>query len=49
MTRAARRRVQDEFSIGAVARRHLELFESLVEGRLRRVGGAKRNPPNVSR
>lgn len=38
MTRAARRRVQDEFSIGAVARRHLELFETLggaEDGRLR--------------
>jgi glycosyltransferase involved in cell wall biosynthesis len=33
MTRAARRRVQDEFSIAAVARRHMELFRSLVEGR----------------
>jgi glycosyltransferase involved in cell wall biosynthesis len=30
MTRAARRRVQDEFSIAAVARKHLELFRTLV-------------------
>ena len=30
MSRAARRRVQDEFSIQAVARRHLELFRTLV-------------------
>jgi len=30
MTRAARRRVADEFSVGAVARRHLELFRALV-------------------
>lgn len=30
MTRAARRRVQDEFSIQAVARRHLDLFERLI-------------------
>lgn len=35
MTRAARRRVIDEFSIGAVARRHLELFRGLVESRAR--------------
>lgn len=32
MSRAARRWVQDEFSIQAVARRHLELFEALVGG-----------------
>lgn len=31
MGRAARRRVQDEFSIQAVARRHLELFGTLLE------------------
>jgi glycosyltransferase involved in cell wall biosynthesis len=30
MTRAARRRVQDEFSIAAVARKHLELFGTLT-------------------
>ena len=35
MTRAARRRVIDEFSIGAMARRHLELFRGLVEARAR--------------
>ena len=30
MTRAARRRVQDEFSIQSVARKHLELFHKLI-------------------
>lgn len=30
MTRSARRRVQEEFSITAVARRHMELFRSLI-------------------
>lgn len=32
MTRAARRRVQDEFSIRSVAKKHLELFQSLTGG-----------------
>jgi glycosyltransferase involved in cell wall biosynthesis len=31
MSQAARRRVQDEFSIQAVARKHLELFERLIQ------------------
>ena len=30
MSREARRRIQNEFSIGAVARRHLELFRALL-------------------
>jgi glycosyltransferase involved in cell wall biosynthesis len=30
MSRAARKRVQDEFSIRSVARKHLELFRTLV-------------------
>jgi glycosyltransferase involved in cell wall biosynthesis len=33
MSRAARRRVQDEFSIQVVARRHLELFRTLLAAR----------------
>jgi glycosyltransferase involved in cell wall biosynthesis len=33
MGRAARRRVQDEYSIRAVARQHLDLFRTLVEER----------------
>jgi glycosyltransferase involved in cell wall biosynthesis len=33
MSRTARRRVQDEFSIRAVARKHLELFRKLVSER----------------
>lgn len=33
MSRAARSRVQQEFSIAAVAREHLKLFETLVENR----------------
>ena len=33
MGRTARRRVRDEFSIRAVARRHLDLFETLVRAR----------------
>jgi glycosyltransferase involved in cell wall biosynthesis len=33
MSRAARRRVQDEYSIHAVARKHLDLFRTLVEAR----------------
>jgi glycosyltransferase involved in cell wall biosynthesis len=33
MSRAARRRVQDEFSIAAVARKHLELFRRLMRKR----------------
>ena len=37
MSRAARSRVQQEFSIAAVARKHLELFRMLIEGR--RAGG----------
>lgn len=35
MGEAARRRVQDEFSIAAVARRHLALFEELIAARRR--------------
>jgi glycosyltransferase involved in cell wall biosynthesis len=30
MSRAARKRVIDEFSIGAMARRHLDLFQKLI-------------------
>jgi glycosyltransferase involved in cell wall biosynthesis len=33
MSRAARGRVQQEFSIAAVARKHLDLFRTLIEGR----------------
>ncbi len=33
MSRAARRRVEQGFSIAAVARRHLDLFRSLIESR----------------
>jgi glycosyltransferase involved in cell wall biosynthesis len=33
MTRAARKRVQDEFSIRAIALKHLELFQSLVQAK----------------
>jgi glycosyltransferase involved in cell wall biosynthesis len=33
MTRAARKRVQDEFSIRAIALKHLELFQSLREAK----------------
>jgi glycosyltransferase involved in cell wall biosynthesis len=33
MSRAARSRVQQEFSIGAVARKHLGLFRTLIDGR----------------
>ncbi len=33
MAEAARRRVVEHYSIAAVARRHLELFARLVEGR----------------
>ena len=33
MTRAARRRVEREFSIGAVARKHMELFREMTEER----------------
>jgi glycosyltransferase involved in cell wall biosynthesis len=33
MARAARERVAEEFSIGRMARRHLELFESLLQDR----------------
>ena len=40
MGRAARRRVADEFSIAAVARRHLELFRRLVQEK------ATRSPMN---
>jgi glycosyltransferase involved in cell wall biosynthesis len=32
MGRAARQRVADDYSIAAVARRHMELFRSLIAG-----------------
>lgn len=38
MAHAARRRVRDEFSIGAVARRHMELFQDLIHANKRRSG-----------
>ncbi len=34
MSREARRRIQNEFSIGAVANRHMELFRTLIKERM---------------
>jgi glycosyltransferase involved in cell wall biosynthesis len=45
MSRAARSRVQQEFSIRAVARRHLELFRALVAARRAATGAAPKKAP----
>lgn len=44
MGRAAQNRVEREFSIRAVARKHLELFQQILHEHEQRTGAVKRNP-----